>query len=258
MSKTYNGNDKIDKFFAHYGRKGMKRGENIFNPNYKPIGEKAKGPSSQAEAQQRAFTASQKYAVDSRRQKLLNAEKARYSFAAKTNQKVTNGENQKDKYEENQKLAIAQKEYTKAFFADMLEGVKATGSYSEEAYEQHKAMWDSMSPSVRGYNIRLMKEIVFAKGGMEMSDEILSNFGSDNSVWALSSSSLAIAAGRDGYDDIIAHAAAIARESGNADRVYAVKKARETRNKTTELENRIRNNRQYLAELEYNSKKNNW
>lgn len=41
MSKTYNGNDKIDKFFAHYGRKGMKRGMNIFNPDYVPVGKKA-------------------------------------------------------------------------------------------------------------------------------------------------------------------------------------------------------------------------
>ena len=40
---AYNGIDRSDAFFAHYGRKGMKRGMNIFNPDYKPIGEKAKG-----------------------------------------------------------------------------------------------------------------------------------------------------------------------------------------------------------------------
>lgn len=40
---TYSGIDKVGEFFAHYGRKGMKRGMNIYNPNYKPIGEKAKG-----------------------------------------------------------------------------------------------------------------------------------------------------------------------------------------------------------------------
>lgn len=88
MGKTYNGNDKVDNFFAHYGRKGMKRGENIFNPNYKPIGEKAKGPSSQSEAQQRAFEASQRYAVDSRRQALLNGERNRQ--AAYANQQASN------------------------------------------------------------------------------------------------------------------------------------------------------------------------
>lgn len=38
---TYSGIDKVGEFFAHYGRKGMKRGMNIFNPKYKPIGEKA-------------------------------------------------------------------------------------------------------------------------------------------------------------------------------------------------------------------------
>lgn len=42
---TYSGIDKVGEFFAHYGRKGMKRGMNIFNPNYKPIGEKAQGTS---------------------------------------------------------------------------------------------------------------------------------------------------------------------------------------------------------------------
>lgn len=41
---TYSGIDKVGEFFAHYGRKGMKRGRNIFNPNYKPVGEIAKGP----------------------------------------------------------------------------------------------------------------------------------------------------------------------------------------------------------------------
>lgn len=41
MAKSYSGLDKTEAFFAHYGRKGMKRGMNIFNPNYKPIGEKA-------------------------------------------------------------------------------------------------------------------------------------------------------------------------------------------------------------------------
>jgi len=43
MAKSYKGIDRVDTFFAHYGRKGMKRGMNIYNPNYKPIGEKAKG-----------------------------------------------------------------------------------------------------------------------------------------------------------------------------------------------------------------------
>lgn len=43
MAKSYKGIDRADAFFAHYGRKGMKRGMNIFNPNYKPIGEKAQG-----------------------------------------------------------------------------------------------------------------------------------------------------------------------------------------------------------------------
>lgn len=42
MSNTYNGNDRVDNFFAHYGRKGMKKGMNIFNPDYTPIGKKAK------------------------------------------------------------------------------------------------------------------------------------------------------------------------------------------------------------------------
>lgn len=41
---TYSGIDKVGEFFAHYGRKGMKRGRNIFNPDYKPVGEVAKGP----------------------------------------------------------------------------------------------------------------------------------------------------------------------------------------------------------------------
>lgn len=41
---TYSGIDKVGEFFAHYGRKGMKRGRNIFNPDYKPVGEIAKGP----------------------------------------------------------------------------------------------------------------------------------------------------------------------------------------------------------------------
>lgn len=45
MAKSYSGLDKTEAFFAHYGRKGMKRGMNIFNPNYKPIGEKAQGTS---------------------------------------------------------------------------------------------------------------------------------------------------------------------------------------------------------------------
>lgn len=44
MAKSYNGLDRTEAFFAHYGRKGMKRGMNIYNPNYKPVGEKAKGP----------------------------------------------------------------------------------------------------------------------------------------------------------------------------------------------------------------------
>lgn len=39
----YKGIDRVDKFFEHYGRKGMKRGMNIYNPDYKPIGEKASG-----------------------------------------------------------------------------------------------------------------------------------------------------------------------------------------------------------------------
>ncbi len=42
MAKSYNGLDRTEAFFAHYGRKGMKRGMNIYNPDYKPIGEKAK------------------------------------------------------------------------------------------------------------------------------------------------------------------------------------------------------------------------
>lgn len=42
MARSYKGTDRVDRFFAHYGRKGMKRGMNIYNPNYKPIGEKAK------------------------------------------------------------------------------------------------------------------------------------------------------------------------------------------------------------------------
>lgn len=41
----YKGIDRVDKFFEHYGRKGMKRGMNIYNPDYKPVGEKAKGTS---------------------------------------------------------------------------------------------------------------------------------------------------------------------------------------------------------------------
>lgn len=41
MAKSYNGLDRTEAFFAHYGRKGMKRGMNIYNPDYKPIGEKA-------------------------------------------------------------------------------------------------------------------------------------------------------------------------------------------------------------------------
>lgn len=41
MAKSYNGLDRTEAFFAHYGRKGMKRGMNIYNPNYKPVGEKA-------------------------------------------------------------------------------------------------------------------------------------------------------------------------------------------------------------------------
>lgn len=41
MAKSYNGLDRTEAFFAHYGRKDMKRGMNIFNPDYKPIGEKA-------------------------------------------------------------------------------------------------------------------------------------------------------------------------------------------------------------------------
>lgn len=44
MAKSYSGVDKTENFFAHYGRKGMKRGMNIYNPDYKPVGEKAKGP----------------------------------------------------------------------------------------------------------------------------------------------------------------------------------------------------------------------
>lgn len=44
VKSEYKGIDKADRFFEHYGRKGMKRGMNIFNPNYKPIGEKAQGP----------------------------------------------------------------------------------------------------------------------------------------------------------------------------------------------------------------------
>ena len=42
MAKSYSGLDKTEAFFAHYGRKGMKRGMNIYNPDYKPVGEKAK------------------------------------------------------------------------------------------------------------------------------------------------------------------------------------------------------------------------
>ena len=45
MAKSYSGLDKTEAFFAHYGRKGMKRGMNIYNPDYKPVGEKAKGTS---------------------------------------------------------------------------------------------------------------------------------------------------------------------------------------------------------------------
>lgn len=45
MAKTYSGIDKADRFFEHYGRKGMKRGMNIYNPDYKPVGEKAQGTS---------------------------------------------------------------------------------------------------------------------------------------------------------------------------------------------------------------------
>lgn len=41
----YKGIDRVDKFFEHYGRKGMKRGMNIYNPDYKPVGEKAQGTS---------------------------------------------------------------------------------------------------------------------------------------------------------------------------------------------------------------------
>lgn len=82
---NYSGIDKIDSFFAHYGRKGMKRGKNIFNPDYKPVGEVTKGPqapgakqsSGECEAMNRASSAATKSGVTSAREKLLEAERKR-------------------------------------------------------------------------------------------------------------------------------------------------------------------------------------
>lgn len=107
MAKEYTGMEVINNFFAHYGRKGMKRGMNIFNPNYKPIGEKAQSAqnaaarqaasaqanayaqrqrsriSSEEDAKQAAYRSSQQYAGSKRRESLLNAERKRYSEMAK-------------------------------------------------------------------------------------------------------------------------------------------------------------------------------
>ena len=69
MSKTYNGNDKIDNFFAHYGRKGIKRGENIYE-YINSAGEKTKADKEQA-------APSAKTQETKRREALLNAERKR-------------------------------------------------------------------------------------------------------------------------------------------------------------------------------------
>lgn len=69
MNKTYNGNDRIDNFFVHYGRKGMKRGENLYE-YINSAGEKAKTDKEQA-------ALSAKPQENKRREALLNTERKR-------------------------------------------------------------------------------------------------------------------------------------------------------------------------------------
>ena len=79
MAKNYNGLDRTEAFFAHYGRKGMKRGMNIYNPDYKPIGEKAQLQSKAAEraAMDSAAKAASAQGAKTRRERLLAAERQR-------------------------------------------------------------------------------------------------------------------------------------------------------------------------------------
>ena len=67
MSNTYNGNDRIDKFFAHYGRNGMKQEKSIYE-YLNSAGEKAKADKEQA-------ASSAKTQETKRREALLNAER---------------------------------------------------------------------------------------------------------------------------------------------------------------------------------------
>lgn len=87
MAKSYNGLDRTEAFFAHYGRKGMKRGMNIYNPDYKPVGEKAQGSSltSRIRSHNSAYVTQQ----DKERQAMNSAARASSVQGTKSKQERT-------------------------------------------------------------------------------------------------------------------------------------------------------------------------
>lgn len=280
---TYSGIDKVGEFFAHYGRKGMKRGRNIFNPDYKPVGEIAKGPQAPGAKQSSGLAkstiksvpkASATSAADRQREAMnraagaatvmgaVNAEKSRREalLEAERKRQAKLDEDRKKTKEERNTNAVAeqQKVFTKEFIEGTRESLKANGMLDDATYNEHKKMWDSMTPTERGYNMKMIGELLFAKGGLDIS-EITQNFGTNNEPWALMSSGMAVSAAADGYSDIISHAYEVARQSGNAQQVMSATRAKKTsedlaarKNKTKKVSN------EYLQELEYNSKKNRW
>lgn len=283
---NYSGIDKIDSFFAHYGRKGMKRGKNIFNPDYKPVGEVAKGPQApgakqssglakstiksapkssatsaadrQREAMNRAAGAATAMgaanAEKSRREALLEAERKRQA-------KLDEDRKPSKKERNTNVVAEQQKAFTKDFIEGMRESLKENGMFDNATYNEHKKMWDTMTPTERGHNMKMIVEIMFAKGGLDIS-EITRNFGTNNEPWAMMSTCAAVAAAVDGYPDIISHAYAVARLSGNAQQVMSAERAKKTQEELTARKARENKNKkvsdEYLRELEYNSKKNGW
>ena len=290
MAKTYSGIDKADRFFEHYGRKGMKRGMNIYNPNYKPIGEKAQtpkapgsamtgdsrysAPKSAADRQREAMAKAAGAATSSgaqaqektRREKLLEAERRRQAKIVSDKYMGKTSEQSAKKAKDD--LAKVQAENRKEFINDvrstLFDGLRKAGyTVNEDIHNENvavqKEFLDSLRPGERAQVIRAYSQMMAALDPEDDGTVIGTLIqGTDNAPWAELSAMMIESAQATGWDDALKWAQANAKGTKGLKNVMEAEKAL---NKADELYAKRKSpkvSKEYLEEKEYNSKKNKW